>query len=81
MFEDQSRQTDTDDFIDSLFVEWYEQDASKLQEVEIDLINRNLRLLNIKDNNHPKAGKIKSVLKAKRKIGKENGLHHLSKRN
>ena len=80
MFEDQSKQTDTDNFIDSLFVEWFELDAIKLPEVEIGLINRNLRLLNIKDNNHPEATNIKLVLKAKRRIGKENGLRYLTNR-
>lgn len=69
----------TDEFIDKLYVEWFESknavksEAAKeeIESIEKSLINgRYLRPLNIKDNHHPKACETVKPLKKLRKASK-----------
>ena len=69
----------TDEFIDKLYVEWFESknavksEAAKeeIESIEKNLINgTSLRPLNIRDNHHPKAFAVVKALKELRKTSK-----------
>ena len=68
----------TDDFIDKLEVEYFFNEypiksanaKNELTGIEKALLQEYLRILNIRDNNHPCAKEIKKKLKRLRKISK-----------
>lgn len=76
---DQYDKDKTNDFIDKLVVEFFytgyktksEESTKKLLSIEKNLIGKNLRILNIMENNHPKAAKIKKRLQELRKEAKK----------
>ena len=72
----------TDNFIDTLEVEYFFNDnpikstdaKNELTDIEKQLLQEHLRVLNIRDNNHPCAKEIKKELKRLRKISKNTAI-------
>ena len=72
----------TDNFIDKLEVEYFFNDnpikstdaKNELTDIEKQLLQEHLRVLNIRDNNHPCAKEIKKELKRLRKISKNTAI-------
>jgi len=72
----------TDNFIDKLEVEYFLNDnpiksidaKNELTDIEKQLLQEHLRILNIRDNNHPCAKEIKKELKRLRKISKNTAI-------
>ena len=75
---DQYNEEKTNEFIDMLIIEYFEEPneiksleaKQQIHNIERELLASHLRILNIQENNHPKAIDIKKKLKAIRKGSK-----------
>lgn len=67
----------TNQFIDNLYIEYFEvaeEDKKELRKIEKEAMERHLYILNIQGNHHSKVGEIKKKLKELRRAGKRKAL-------
>lgn len=82
----QNDQLTTDNFIDKLIIEYHLSNypiksveaKHEIEQIEKELIQENLRILNIRDNHHKKSKPIKERLSELRKKGRENAIEYFN---
>ncbi len=73
----QKNEEATNEFIDNLYIEYFEvaeEDKKELRKIEKEAMERHLYILNIQGNHHSKVGEIKKKLKELRRAGKRKAL-------